>query len=252
MTVDHVDLLEGRSMRRTGLWITGAAVVALLVPAAVALARTGPAAGPPAAAPTTFVHPGVVVGGAQLDLVRAKIQAGAQPWKSAYDQMRTSQYASLSRTPRPRATVECGSHSNPDFGCSDERTDAIAAYTDALMWYLTRDSRYAKKSIQLMDAWSAVLKKHTNSNAPLQTGWSGAGWSKAAELIKHTYPAGWPNAGRFATMLRTVYLPVLINGSSANGNWELIMTDAAMGIAVFLDDKTSFNKAVALWRGRVP
>jgi hypothetical protein len=30
------------------------------------------------------------------------------------------------------------------------------------------------------------------------------------------------------------------------------MTDAATGLAVFLDDKVSFDRAVALWRGRVP
>lgn len=249
-------------MRRTGIWVIGVVVAAMLVPAAVAMARTGPTEADSAqatgsiavtaVAPAAFSHPGVTVGRAQLDLIRSKVQAGAQPWKSAYDQMRNSQYASLSRTAKPRANVECGPYSKPNNGCGEERTDALAAYTDALMWYITRDDRYAKKSIQLMDAWSAVLKQHTNHNAPLQTGWSGAGWSKAAELIKHTYPAGWPNAGRFGTMLRTVYLPFLIKGSGANGNWELIMTDAAMGIAVFLDDKASFDKAVALWRGRVP
>jgi hypothetical protein len=253
--------------RRTGFLLAGAVVAALLVPTTVAGAGEEPeepdaavaavlgpeafvAAGPQA--PGAFVHPGVVVSKPQLDFVRTKVQAGAQPWKSAYDQMRTSQYASLSRTPKPRSTVECGSYSNPNNGCTEERTDALAAYADALMWSVTRDDRYAKKAIQLMDAWSAVLKNHTNHNAPLQTGWSGAGWSRAAELIKHTYPAGWPNADRFATMLRTVYLPVVLKGSGANGNWELIMTDAAMGISVFLDDKASFNKALALWRGRVP
>jgi hypothetical protein len=249
------------------IWVVGAVVTAMLVPAAVAVARTGPGednatvesnatveAPLPvvAAAPARFTHPGVMVGSAQLDQIRAKVNAGAQPWKRAYDQMRTSQYASLSRTPKPRAVVECGSYSNPNNGCSEERTDALAAYADALMWYITRDDRYARKAIQIMDAWSAVLKSHTNHNAPLQTGWSGAGWSRAAELVKHTYPKGWPNAGRFATMLRTVYLPELVKGSGANGNWELIMTDAAMGIAVFLDDKASFDRAVALWRGRVP
>jgi hypothetical protein len=49
-----------------------------------------------------------------------------------------------------------------------------------------------------------------------------------------------------------VYLPMLSDGSGSNGNWELIMTDALMGIAVFLGDRASFTKAVALWRGRVP
>ena len=190
----------------------------------------------------------MLVGGTQLDFVRAKLAAGAQPWKAAFDQLRSS--ASLSRAPAPRADVDCGSHSVPDNGCSAEREDALAAYGDALVWYLTRDARYAAAAIRLMDAWSATLQTHSNSNAPLQTGWAGAGWSRAAELVKST--TAWPNAPRFAAMLRSAYLPVLLQGSGANGNWELIMTDALMGIAVFLDDRTSFNRAVALWRGRVP
>jgi Alginate lyase len=229
---------------------TGPVATASATPSAGPSASASPAPG--RSAPSVFTHPGVLVSRAQLDFVRAKVQAGVQPWKSAFDELRTSRYAALSRTPMPRSTVECGSYSNPDNGCSDERTDALAAYADALMWYVTRDGRYAAKAIELMDAWSAVLNQHTNSNAPLQTGWAGAGWSRAAELIRHTYPAGWPGAGRFAEMLRNVYLPVLLKGSGSNGNWELIMTDAAMGIAVFLDDTASFNRALALWRGRVP
>src|SRR5256885_13260206 len=236
--------------RRTGIWIVTAVVGALLVPGAVALAQARPGAAPAPAPAAAFHHPGVLVSQAELDFTRGKVQAGAQPWKSAFDQLRSSRYGSLTRTAKPRANVECGSHSNPNFGCSDEREDALAAYSDALAWYVTRDSRYATKAIQLMDAWSATLRTHTNSNAPLQTGWAGAGWSRAAELMRYAYPGGWPNAGRFATMLRTVYLPVLSKGSGANGNWELIMTDALLGIAVFLDDRASFDKAVALWRGR--
>lgn len=84
-----------------------------------------------------------------------------------------------------------------------------------------------------MDAWSAVIRDHTNSNAPLQTGWAGSSWPRAAEIIKYTYNS-WPNSGRFAAMLRDVYLPKVINGSNSNGNWELSMTGAAIGIAVFL------------------
>lgn len=53
-------------------------------------------------------------------------------------------------------------------------------------------------------------------------------------------------------MLRTVYLPKVINGSNSNGNWELSMTEAAIGISVFLDDRTSYDKAVSKFRGRVP
>ena len=158
--------------RRTGIWVGAVVIVAVLVPTAVAVARTtgatrsaatGRATGgvtpTTTVAPARFTHPGVLVGRAQLDLVRSKVDAGEQPWKSAYDQMRTSQYASLSRDPKPRSTVECGLRSNPDNGCTEERTDGLAAYADALMWYIARDDRYARKAIQIMDAWSAVLKE---------------------------------------------------------------------------------------------
>ena len=30
------------------------------------------------------------------------------------------------------------------------------------------------------------------------------------------------------------------------------MTDAAIGIAVFLDDHAAFDKAISIWRGRLP
>jgi len=218
--------------------------LAALVPLSLGLWTT-----PAPAAPATFTHPGVLVSRPQLDFVKAKVNASAQPWKAAYDQMMASSYASLSRTPKPRSVVECGSFSNPNFGCTDEREDAIAAYTDALAWYITGDARYAQKSIALMDAWSAVITNHTNSNAPLQTGWSGSSWPRAAEIIKYTY-SSWPNSGRFGTMLRNVYLNKIINGSNSNGNWELSMMEAAVGISVFLEDKTNFDKAVTRYRNR--
>ncbi|MFE1444463.1 alginate lyase family protein [Streptomyces sp. NPDC058739] len=222
-----------------------------LLALATALLLGGALAQQPAtAAPATFAHPGVTVSRGQLDFARGQVLAGAQPWKGAWDQMMASKYADPNRAPKPRAVVECGSYSNPNHGCTDEREDAVAAYTNALAWYVTKDARYAQKAIQLMDAWSAVLQDHTNSNAPLQTGWAGSSWPKAAEIIKYTYGGGWANEARFRTMLRTVYLPEIINGSHSNGNWELSMMEAAIGISVFLEDRTSYDKAMAKFRTR--
>lgn len=210
-----------------------------------------PVAGPAQAAPATFVHPGVVVSRPQLDFMRTKVLAGAQPWKTAYDRMMASKYADLNRTPKPRAVVECGPVSNPNNGCTDEREDALAAYTLSLAWYVTRDTRYATKAIQIMDAWSNTIRDHTNSNAPLQTAWSASSWPKAAEIMKHVYGA-WPDSARFATMLRTVYLPEIQNGrANTNGNWELSMMEASIGIAVFLEDRAAYDKAVSIFRTRI-
>ncbi|SFE87264.1 Alginate lyase [Actinacidiphila alni] len=245
-----------RSFLRSGLALlattAAAAVTALAVPgsAPAASPATAPAA-VSAAAPTSFVHPGVLVSRSQLDYVRAKVQAGAAPWAAANSQMMASSYASLSRVPKPRANVECGSYSNPNNGCTDEREDAIAAYTDALAWYITGNAAYAQESIRLMDAWSATITQHTNSNAPLQTGWAGSVWPRAAEIIRYTY-SSWPNQARFGTMLRNVYLPEVINGSNSNGNWELTMMEAAVGISIYLDDTVSYGKAITRYLNRVP
>ncbi|MFJ5990245.1 alginate lyase family protein [Lentzea sp. NPDC092896] len=210
-----------------------------------------PVTGSAQAAPATFVHPGVVVSRPQLDFVRTKVLAGAQPWKLAYDRMLASKYADLNRTPKPRAVVECGPVSNPNNGCTDEREDALAAYTLSLAWYVTRDARYATKAIQIMDAWSNTIRDHTNSNAPLQTAWSASSWPKAAEIIKHVYGT-WPNSARFGTMLRNVYLPEIQNGrANTNGNWELSMMEASIGIAVFLEDKAAYDKAIGIFRTRI-
>jgi hypothetical protein len=198
-------------------------------------------------------HPGVLVNAQQLAFVRTRVRAGAEPWTSALQRARTSEVASLSWTPRPRALVECGASSNPNLGCSDERQDALAAYTHALLWNITQDEAHARKAIEILDAWSAVLTGHTMHNAPLQGGWSASLFARAAELMRWTY-AGWPAASveRFARMLTTAYQPTVGQGSGANGNWELVMIEASIGVAVFTEDRPLFDRAVAMWKRRVP
>ncbi len=241
--------------------LLGASVVIVaLRSGGVALPDPGKPGDPVRILPTTtpkpgdgFVHPGVLVSAVQLDFVRAKLSEGAQPWTAAFDAMRASPYADLAWRPKPRATVECGPFNNPNRGCQDEADDAVAAYTHALLWYLTRDERHAQTAVRILDAWPGVIKRHTNVNGPLQTAWSAATFVRAAELIRHTSSV-WPpsRADRFGEMLRTIYLPRVIQGApTTNGNWELIMMDAAVGIAVFLEDRATFDRAVALWRQRV-
>jgi Alginate lyase len=201
-----------------------------------------------------FRHPGVLVDKAQLDFVKAKIAAGAEPWTSAFTQAKNSRFGSRTYKPTPYAVVECGQYSNPDVGCSAEKNDATAAYTQALLWYFTGDATYAKNAAAILDAWSATLKDHINSNTPLQCGWVGAVLPRAGEILRYSYSA-WPaaNVARFGNLLRTVYLPKVINGApNQNGNWELSTTEATMAIAVFLDDHATFDVALGRWRKRVP
>jgi hypothetical protein len=130
----------------------------------------------------------------------------------------------------------------------------VAAYTHALAWYVTGDEAHARKAIEIMNAWAAVMKGHTNSNAPLQAGWGGAIWPLGAEIIRTVY-GKWPQAevDAFSKMLRDAYLASTSKGSpGTNGNWELVMIEASIKMAVFLDDRATFDQAVAMWRKRVP
>jgi hypothetical protein len=203
--------------------------------------------------PLTLVHPGILVNKGMLDFVKGKIAAGAAPWKAALSKVQSDSMGSLSYTATPHATVECGPTSNPDIGCTDEKNDVIAAYSDALIWYYTGDQKHADKAIQIMNAWSAVLKKHTNDNEQLQASWAAEIFPRAAEIIRYSN-AGWsaPDIEQFKTMLKTAYLPEVVNGSTRTGNWDTSAIEAAMNIAIFLDDTVEFQKAVAMWRARTP
>ena len=212
---------------------------------------TGGSAG---AANQGFTHPGVLDQKGQLDFVKAKIAAGQEPWKSALAKAKGDNLGKLSYKATPFSDVQCGSFSmNPNVGCSEEKDDAAAAYTQALIWAVTGDEAYAKNAIAIMNAWGPVIKKHSASNAPLQAAWAASVWPRAAEIMKYTY-TGWAPADikQFESMFKVAYLPYVENGADSNGNWELSMIEATIGMAVFLDDKAHFDSAVSMWKKRVP
>lgn len=208
---------------------------------------------------TIFVHPGVLLNKSGLDSVKAKIAAGATPWSTAFAKTKSSKYASSTYTPKPVQYVGCGAHNSPDEGCTQEMDDAIAAYTQALLWYYTGQTAYAQKSIQIMDAWSATLIDHKfdttkYTNGILQAAWAGETFTRAAEIIRYSN-AGWSSTGisRFEGMLNKAFLPRVINGWKwGNTNWLTSMADATVNIGIFTNNADTFNKGIASWRAIVP
>ncbi|HXN21501.1 MAG TPA: alginate lyase family protein [Candidatus Dormibacteraeota bacterium] len=144
-------------------------------------------------------------------------------------------------------------YSQPDFGCSAEDEDGSAAYTQALLYWITGNTTYAQNAVTILDTYGRNLVDYTNSNAPLQAGWGASKWARAAEIIRYSN-AGWPadDAQAFGTMMNNVILPKIINGSGSNGNWELTMIEGMIGIAVYNDDTNLFNQAITFWYQRVP
>jgi hypothetical protein len=179
----------------------------------------------PTAAPETWMHPGVFASVPQLMFVRHRVKAGAQPWSQAFTDMLANPLASANRTAIPRADVDCGGGSIPDNGCSDERDDAMAAYMNALAYWFTDNT--AEKAIYYMNAWSRTIQIHTSANKDLQARWAAAEWVRAGEFILHSAVSHlWAAADveAFRNMLRTAYIPAIINGQTVNdGNQELGM-----------------------------
>jgi len=227
-------------------------------PSTPSAADVVPASGGGRTSDAGFVHPGIMTSADQLAFVRAKVAAGQEPWASAFAKAKGSSWANLSWQPQPVEVVACGAYNRIDVGCTAETKDAQAAYTMALIYTYSGDERYARKAIEILDAWSATLEGHrfdttTHVNGRLQAAWAGSVFPKAAELLRHS-DAGWSpdRVQRFEEMLRTAFLPMVRDGwTGGNANWQMSMAEATVSIGVFLDDRAVFEDGVGDWRSQV-
>jgi len=200
---------------------------------------------------TVFTHPGLLNSKAELDFVKAKIKSGAEPWTSSFNKMKYSNFGSLSWVPKPLSVVNANGND-----ANVENEDATAAYTQALLWYFTDNEAYARKSVEILNAWSSTLTSHTSADLQKQlvAGWCGSVFPLAGEILRASYPK-WTSSeiNQLSSMLSKAFLPLLGNGNPTyNGNWELSMINALMCIGVFNDDSTTFERGVFFWRKRVP
>ena len=202
-----------------------------------------------------FIHPGLLNSKAELDFVKAKIKSGAEPWSSLFQKMKNSNFGNLNWVPKPLAVVNANwTPTSNEAGI--ENDDAIAAYTQALLWYFTDNEAYAKKSVEILNAWSLKLTAHTSTDLQKQlvAGWCGSLFPLAGEILRSSYPK-WTGdeIKQFSVMLNKAFLPLLVSGNPTyNGNWELSMINALICIGVFNEDQATFNQAIFLWRKRVP
>ena len=201
-------------------------------------------------------HPGVLVSRQQLNFIRQQVAEKRQPIYGEYLKAVASPLAAFDyKLLGPPATgiIDCGPYSRPDHGCHAEDTDASAAYLQAVLWWITRDHRYAAISIRIMNTYARQLKGYTGHNEPLQAAWSSETFPRAAEIIRYSH-AGWKRKDiqAFSAMLTGVVLPRIQNGDPrANGNWELSMIEGMMGIAVFTNDRPLLDHAEDMWHKRV-
>lgn len=184
-------------------------------------------------------------------------------------------FSSLDYRPAPVSVLQAAStghqayldtHGLTNIGDIEHLDDSRAAYTHALLWYITRKQAHADKAIEIMNAWSSTLTeiKFYNpvrddnglpvfNNGKLQAGWGASLFARAAEIIRYS-DAGWSNSdiARFESLLRDVYLPLTITGWTNGANWLMTLSEATVAIAVFINDRDAFNAGIEMWRTMTP
>jgi len=193
----------------------------------------------------SFVHPGAIDTSANLEFVKERIAAGDQPWKREYDKIRSSSAAT--RGPSKMAHI----FDHHDAGVA--RDDALAAYTQALLWQFTGDETYARRSTAILNTWSQFQGFTLGTEQDkLRAGWIGAVFAPAAEIMRG-YSEWTPvQIAELQMMFKRAFYPQLSTASFWNGNADLTQIDALISIAVFNEDEEMFKLALARLELRSP
>ncbi|GAB3753440.1 putative Ig domain-containing protein [Spirosoma pomorum] len=204
----------------------------------------------------SFVHPGLLHRQADFDRIKAKVAAGAQPWKAGWDVLVANGNSSLTRNftnPVPATIYRGFDGTNPENYASLFR-DAAAAYQTALRWKISGDDAYAAKSIAILNAWATGMKVISgNADRFLLAGIQGYQLANAAEIMR-SY-SGWATAdfANFQNWMLTVWYPVnhdfLVNHNGAcisnyYANWDLCNMASMLSIGVLCDRRDIYNEAV--------
>ena len=191
----------------------------------------------------SFEHPGGLYSNAQIEKVRAKVEAAEQPWKAAYDALIVQARKYREREPRAIQDFHVpGYYQHPEANKKVLKRlslDAWAAYSSAVAYRLTSGServQYADKVVQMLTAWAVTNTNATGGDGNLVMTYTGVGLIFAAELI--TDYDGWKRVHRklFSAWVNSVYLRSCnsIKGRKDNwGDWGILGCIAAH---YFLDD----------------
>jgi len=191
-----------------------------------------------------FIHPGIGQTSADLEYMKKQVLANEQPWKDAFDRLKTA--TDLQFEVKPHTHVLRGPYGKPNIGGNDLSKGSDMAYNCAIMWYITNDKAYAAKAIEIINAWSPVLWDFDYNDAKLLAGWTGHQLCNAAEILRYT-DSGWQqkDIDRFTEMLMTVYYPLMrFYYPQANGNWDGAIIHSILAIAIFTDNREMFDNAI--------
>ena len=197
----------------------------------------------------SFVHPGILFSQASLDHIFEVASKKTMPEYGSYLLLKNHPYASaryMMNGPY-RIISRDGQYA---FTKSKMEADFSAAYLNALMWVATKDESHAKKTLEILSAYADTLKLIPSTNdAPLLAGLEGLKIINALEILRYTYKGMTPEQmGKISNMITNVFLPVCETfyktKAYTNGNWGPIVTKTYISAAIYLNNRTMYQKAV--------
>lgn len=204
----------------------------------------------------TFVHPGLSHTLPDLERMKSMVDAKIDPWYTSYQNLLTNSQAKYTYVVKGDPSFTTVVQDGTNF--SAMTSDVKAAYLNALMWCITKDSRYAEKAIEIFNAWKNLTSYETSATESLDAGRMAWQLIEAAEIIKSTY-SGWSNADiqAFKNMLvypgysntivpsnkGTFYWHVYMGDSGRHGNQDLFGYRVVMAMGVFLDNEIMYERA---------
>lgn len=208
----------------------------------------------------TFNHPCAMYTADDFARVKTELDGNTIPEVSqAFAALKASPYSSLSRMPEPQELIVRGDPKGTGIDKENyayAMRDAAAAYQTALIWKLSGDEAYAKKSIEIMNAWALKCKKITSNDANqvLAAGTQGYTFACAAEMMLGY--SGW-NAGdvaKYKQWMLDVFAPKnkeFLEHKDANtcakhywSNWDLVNMCSYMAIGILTENSDMVNYVV--------
>ncbi|KAL4901438.1 hypothetical protein BDW74DRAFT_187676 [Aspergillus multicolor] len=194
--------------------------------------------------PGDFEHPGIWHTHDDLERVRNNVQAGKEPWSSAYARFAADPYSQANYTIKgPHPVISRGAVSNYTSFAHDAR----AAWQNAWMWYITRDQAHWERSTTILDEWGSTLINIVGTDRSLMIGLDGDLFVNAAEIMR--WEGNWTESGAkwqggSGFSIQLYWLFSRQSTPIGQANYGMASIKALMGFAVYLDDMQLWNYAV--------
>ena len=197
-----------------------------------------------------FGYPMTVIDSAELEIVRARIKAGIEPQKTAYEQLLRDAKHALDFTPAPPAHMKImggyAIHSNLNEVRALLEREAEAAYATALAWLYSGEEAYALKSVEILDAWAAAGTSFSGGDRGLQLGSWFNRMLYAADIMRGY--DGWSDARRTTFeqwWRREVLVHVREVMKDYANNWKDAGVLGVLTAAVVFEDRELLGEGLA-------